>query len=60
MFRTKQITINQYLKYLPLMLHVFFIALIFLGTPLVADGHPGNTDESGCHYDQNGTYHCHR
>ncbi len=56
---TKQSTRDKFLKLLSVTPHIFFMTLVLLTIPFSAEGHPGDTDEHGCHYDRKDRYHCH-
>ena len=48
------------MKLLLTMASIFLITLsVFLLQPGISIAHPGPTDSKGCHYDNNGRYHCH-
>ena len=56
---TKKLIKSKALKVLSVVPHVLLLILVVLTISFSAEGHPGDTDEHGCHYDRKDRYHCH-
>ena len=59
MMRIKQVISDKFLNFLSVIPKIFLITSILLSISFSAEGHPGDTDDYGCHYDRQGRYHCH-